>query len=315
MTKHEQQPEPAGVRTSPTGRVPKWAMDEALGRPVDAVPFRGPVSTPTRKGGSVGRLRRAGIFLVVGAVIGALFYFANPTTPGAPFTAATTAAGPERGHEEALSRLAAAPPAPAETEGTRFRFLSHREGTKQPVTWSPCRPIHYVTRPDNAPQGGSDLIAAAVAEVSAATGLRFVDDGATTEGPSEDRAAYQPSRYGRRWAPVLIARATAAEVPDFGIDVDGEAGPARMSTASGDTTYVSGALYLDPAKLGSLTTARRRDLARTVVLHELGHLVGLAHVNDRMQLMYPRAARVGGYGPGDLAGLAALGRGPCQPDI
>jgi hypothetical protein len=50
-----------------------------------------------------------------------------------------------------------------------------------------------------------------------------------------------------------------------------------------------------------------------VVLHELGHLVGLAHVNDPQQLMYSRGSTSNGLGPGDLAGLARLGEGACAP--
>jgi len=29
------------------------------------------------------------------------------------------------------------------------------------VTWSPCRPVHYVVRPDNAPAGGEQVLQAA----------------------------------------------------------------------------------------------------------------------------------------------------------
>ena len=48
------------------------------------------------------------------------------------------------------------------------------------------------------------------------------------------------------------------------------------------------------------------------LLHELGHLVGLDHVDDPNELMYPRAAERTSYGPGDLKGLALLGAIPCR---
>src|SRR5262249_6108651 len=56
-------------------------------------------------------------------------------------------------------------------------------------------------------------------------------------------------------------------------------------------------------------------IARTAVLHELGHLVGLAHVADPTQVMYPggSAGVTGEYASGDLAGLARLGQAACVP--
>ena len=47
-----------------------------------------------------------------------------------------------------------------------------------------------------------------------------------------------------------------------------------------------------------------------VLLHELGHLVGLDHVTDKNQVMYPTLTHpIGHYAPGDVAGLAILGNG------
>ncbi|HEX6418878.1 MAG TPA: matrixin family metalloprotease, partial [Acidimicrobiales bacterium] len=59
-----------------------------------------------------------------------------------------------------------------------------------------------------------------------------------------------------------------------------------------------------------------REAVRAVLLHELGHLVGLDHVDDPGQLMQPVAqADLVAFGPGDLTGLAHLGRGACHPDL
>jgi predicted Zn-dependent protease len=46
-------------------------------------------------------------------------------------------------------------------------------------------------------------------------------------------------------------------------------------------------------------------------MHELGHVLGLGHVQDPSQLMYPAHHGQATYGPGDLAGLAAEGDGAC----
>ena len=223
---------------------------------------------------------------------------------------------PPAGVGESAAPLATPPvtlPMPA---GTAYTFIHTQDASNVPVTWSPCRAIHYVTRPDNEPPGGAQLVREAFAELTAATGLRFVDDGRTTEPVSTSREPYQPARYGKRWAPVLVSWTGAGENADFASDVVGEAGPVAVRTPSGDTTYVSGVVMLDFAKMSTIGARGRYDVTRGVVLHELGHLVGLGHVSDPVQIMYPQAdALATDYALGDRAGLALLGRGPCQPDI
>jgi hypothetical protein len=224
--------------------------------------------------------------------------------------------------EEAAAPLGA--PAPLLGTSTSYAFEQlQRDGS--PVAYDPCRPVHYVVRTAGEPAGGDELVRAAVATVSQATGLVFVDDGASDEAPSDHRAAYQPDRYGDRWAPVLIAWVD----PRLAGDVAGLAGSVAYGLDGGPMVYVTGQVELDAPQLAALSAstgavasngdAARVDgnqLALDVVVHELGHLVGLAHVDDRDQLMYPelRDDRAG-LADGDRTGLAALGRGACVRQV
>jgi hypothetical protein len=142
-----------------------------------------------------------------------------------------------------------------------------------------------------------------------------VSDGFTNEPISEEREAYQPDRYGDRWAPILIAFATTDEVPDFGVDIDGEGGSQSVTRPNGQKVYVTGQVYLDARRAAQLESNVRVAAVQALTEHELGHLVGLAHVKDPHQIMWPRASAVLEYQSGDLAGLAELGRGSCAPDV
>jgi hypothetical protein len=196
-----------------------------------------------------------------------------------------------------------------------FAFIGHQADGVTPVTWSPCRPIHWVVRPDHQPVGGQKLLTDAFATVSELTGLRFVYDGETDETPDLDRAPYLPDRYGDRWAPVIVAWAPASEVPDFGGDIIGEASPFAVQTPSGDVAIVSGTVWLDSDQINDVIAERHTDVVHSVILHELGHLVGLEHVMDTKQLMYPQArVTLTEVGPGDVRGFAYAGEGACQPD-
>ena len=225
-------------------------------------------------------------------------------------------------------------PGPVPEGGGAHAFMQLQSDGARPVAYDPCRPIHYVTRSAGAPAGGAELIGDAVATVSAATGLRFVDDGDTDEAPGDDREAVQEERYGDRWAPVLITWSDPEESPHLSAtdpdpsdgstaDVLGYAGSTGVGLVDADGTdatdqvFVTGELTLDgPDFLRMLGEFDGYARARAVVLHELGHLVGLDHVADTSQLMAPAASpELTEFGPGDLQGLAALGQGSCVPSI
>ncbi|MGY2065627.1 matrixin family metalloprotease [Blastococcus sp. SYSU DS0619] len=148
------------------------------------------------------------------------------------------------------------------------------------------------------------------------TGLHFVYDGATDESAWDDRASFQPDRYGDRWAPVLVSWQTEAENPELAGRVAGLAGSASVEPPGGPQVFVTGVVGLDAAAFDSmLADPAGVSGARAVVLHELAHLVGLAHVADPDELMYPTTSTVLDFGIGDLTGLSQLGGGECVPTV
>lgn len=191
-----------------------------------------------------------------------------------------------------------------------YAFIQTQDGA--PVRWDPCRRIKVVVAGAEQVTGSDALLTEALDIVSRATGLVFEVEGPTTEVPVDDRAPVQ-DRYGDRWAPVLVAWTDPDTVSGLAGDVAGLGGPQAISKPGGSTdVFVTGGVWLDAPDLRSvLGRAGGREAVRGVVIHELAHLVGLGHVDDPTQLMYGGANDRSMLGPGDRAGLAALGDGPC----
>ncbi|MUN63427.1 matrixin family metalloprotease [Kocuria sediminis] len=227
---------------------------------------------------------------------------------------AANAYGPPPGVESA-DRPLGTPPSVPDTGG--YSLLATQTPGDQVVAYDPCRPIHYVVRPDGAPAGGQQLLEQAVAEVSAATGLQFVSDGATTEAPRQDRQPYQPDRYGERWVPVLITWSTPTEYPQLAGEVAGLGGSTSMQVNNSAYAYVTGLIALDTPDLQqTLQHPGGADIVRAVIMHELAHVLGLGHVEDPTQLMYGQSTeRNTTLSAGDRAGLARLGAGQCVPQL
>ena len=77
----------------------------------------------------------------------------------------------------------------------------------------------------------------------------FINDGPTTEAPSEDRAPYQKDAYGDRWAPLLIAWTTPEQAPQLKGPVIGTGGSTHFSFGDGPKSFVTGSLELDAPQI------------------------------------------------------------------
>lgn len=302
-------------------------------RDFDVRDFANPVPPPARKR-TGGRMRSVIGLIVFIAAVGGLAYGLGLGRPAkhdpvdalqfAPrghsdvFTDASArhaALGvqlPPAGVGESAKPLGTPPRPPAGSGGYAFVHVARGK----PIAYDPCRPIHYVIRDQATPTDGDAAVHQAIAAVAKATGLTFVDDGLTGEAPSAKRPAYQPDRYGQRWAPVLIAWSNDKETPRLAGSVVGLGGSvAYERSPETGPVYVTGTVTLDAPDLNAIDPSRRTASITAVIEHELGHVVGLDHVNDPSALMYPDEHGQSGYGPGDLRGLAQLGSGSCHPEL
>ena len=206
-------------------------------------------------------------------------------------------------------------PRKPEGDSASYKFLAtNDDGT--PVGYSPCRPLHYVINAALAPQGAERLVEDSIRTISEATGITFISDGSTTETPSPTRAPYQKDAYGDRWAPLLIAWTTPEQAPQLKGPVIGTGGSTHFSFGDGPKSFVTGSLELDAPQIAEdLDRGEGAAYATAVILHELGHVMGLEHVDDPAQLMYPEIGAPDGLADGDLNGLYELGHAQCRKDL
>lgn len=181
-----------------------------------------------------------------------------------------------------------------------YAFLEEQPyGRGEPVTWRPCEPIRYEVNPDRAAGSDDDAVARvrdAVAEVAEASGFRFSYVGTTARRPADaERLGAGPA------PPVLVAWSSAEEVADLAGDVAGIGGSVPREQDRW-YWYVTGRVVLDADDLDG------DDGERATLLHELGHVLGLDHVDSRRELMYAESVGQRDFGPGDLKGLARLGK-------
>lgn len=182
-----------------------------------------------------------------------------------------------------------------------YRFLVQQDG--EPLAHPAGVPIKFAVRSDVAPPGADDLVARALQAIADRTGHEFELDGTFTGLP--DRTA---SRIEIAWAfddEFQKWEVAAGKAPGTAV---GWGGPFGTTGARGQQVLVGGFALLNAdmdCEVGFLPGASHGN----VLLHELGHVMNLSHVDDAREIMRPQGYTVQSaldYGPGDTQGLHVL---------
>lgn len=207
----------------------------------------------------------------------------------------------------AWKRLRVRPPYTPVGDASQRTF--QRDRTRHRIIrWDPCRPVRWVFNPANRPDGGLAQVKEGVRRIEAATGLDFRYVGETKLNPN-------PYGTGLKSAEVVIGWRTPAGYPPFrGTAAVGHGGSSYYADhREPDGTWVNraalGGVVLNAAMDARLADGYGSGLTwGEVVIHELGHVVGLDHTPARQQIMHRQMSdRNADWGAGDLAGLERLG--------
>lgn len=207
-----------------------------------------------------------------------------------------------------------------------YRFFEARShGSTPRAYWNPCRTITYgidfrtATRHGMTKAWEQQRWASAISEISAASGLRFRYVGEITTRP----AGRQPARVSG--VDIVVTFGTQRQYR-AGLHASnvGEAG-VNWRSVGARQQITKGYVIIDAEDVVAQTTAwqapsdptpatdRATDVLRALYLHEFGHAVGLEHVQDKGQVMFPKISpsRPDVLGSGDLEGLRKLGEQRC----
>ena len=187
-----------------------------------------------------------------------------------------------------------------------YAFTETYDG--KPVGYSSCRMIQVAVYPAGGPPDAEKLVREAVAQARAASGLDIVVTGAYGGHAPNWNFEAAPVSAGD---PVSISWQDGSAIAELTDEIAGLGGSPVVDGPGGVRYRIAGTIALSRDYYAYLAGQGDHAEELAVILHELGHVLGLAHVDSPRELMYDGNNDTVQYGPGDLEGLRRLGNAAC----
>lgn len=189
---------------------------------------------------------------------------------------------------------------------TSYSFMS-TDASGTPAHWDRCTPIRYAINRSSLPRPAGKVVATiqeAIRQVSAASGFTFVDVGDTSVLPQSSGG------WATDQADLFIGYSDPSALPGLATAA-AETLNSTQTLPDGRVRMVTSGIAIDRTE--QLYPGFHGRGIGPIVLHELGHVLNLGHVDDTEQLMSPvhSGASTNRLQPGDRAGLAVLASLPC----
>jgi len=165
--------------------------------------------------------------------------------------------------------------------------------------WNPCAPIRVKVN-----------LALATPEQASMLGIAFDRVGSVSGLPFELRGTYSGSRRSGEADDLGADLLVQVVNPDDPVLAQGGSSGEVAGLTDAQSVFDGSRVWFDDVVV-SVSNAHPLLATLSIMMHELGHAVGLAHVGSRAEVMYPAATHASpvDWGPGDVQGLTAVGAG------
>jgi hypothetical protein len=193
--------------------------------------------------------------------------------------------------------------------GQEGKFAPYSRNGVKYFGWRPCHSITYAVNTKRATKIQIDAMNTAIRQVEYASGFDFILLGDVNGSLNTDSIDANVPGVGQAMAVIAFSDSTATPILRGGV-----IGIGGIGAGSGENLVRDGSLawiVRGGFALADIDDVTEPGEITATFTHELGHLIGLAHVNAANEVMRPALTSQTDYGDGDRNGLYNLGEPQC----